>query len=73
MAKKTYKSPKLLETKEWACIAEAVAHYFGRGFQTIDNDCYEERMMRDSTGHEVWIRQEGFLKVKSTLIKLPSY
>ena len=71
-----YKSSNLTETKTFACIAEAVAHYHERGFETFDQgDNSDSRIMKTDT-QEVWIRRDGktpeerFLNIKATVIDI---
>ena len=70
-----FESNELTETKTFACIADAVAHYHKRGFESLakDGEYSDSRIMRTDT-QEVWIRHDGktakerFLNVKSTVI-----
>lgn len=70
-----FKSNDLVETKTFACIAEAVAHYHKRGFiNPIRDDEYSESRIMKTDTQEVWIRHDGktakerFLNVKATVI-----
>lgn len=58
--------PEPTETKVFACMAEAVAEYFNRGFETIHTD-ESNRIMITKT-EEVWLRKIGFLNIKATVI-----
>lgn len=58
----------LLETKKFASMAEAVADYYKRGFDTVHSNG-GSRIMH-SKDQEVWIRKEGFLDYKATVIDL---
>lgn len=54
------------ETKQFACIAEAVAHYFKMGFVTVC-ELEDGRIMRRGRD-EVIINREGFLDVSAEAI-----
>lgn len=54
------------ETKHFACIAEAAAHYYLMGFVTVDDNT-NSRIMRRGRD-EVIINREGFLDVVSEAV-----
>lgn len=61
---------KLIETKNFACMAEAVAHYIAQGFASFDVaqdlDC---RYMRNADhSEEVRMRKNGLLYVDTSRI-----
>lgn len=59
---------EMLERQSWACIAEAVAHYYSQGFETSE-ESDNERIMLDATGKEVRIVKKGLLDVRSSMIQ----
>jgi hypothetical protein len=64
---------EVIETREWACVADAVSHYFDHGFTTVwseDNSRTMRRFVSD-TGNdfeEVMIKHVGLLDVRSSCI-----
>jgi hypothetical protein len=59
---------EMIERQSWACIAEAVAHYYLLGFKTSE-ESDNERIMLDTTGKEVRIVKHGLLDVRSSMIQ----
>jgi len=61
---------KHIENRNFACVAEAVAHYHGLGFRTfnIPSDL-DFRYMRKGN-QEVRIRHNGLLDVDASLIEI---
>ncbi len=59
--------PKILEVKEFACVAEAIAHYYAQGFCTFEtlDDC-RFRWMRNEGTQKVCIEHRGLLDVIAT-------
>lgn len=60
------------ETKNFACIAEAVAFYFKQGYVTIDESSNSQIMIKKIDGRkcgEVIINKEGFLNVSAEALE----
>jgi hypothetical protein len=58
----------LVERKPFACVSDAVAHYYGLGFKTWE-ELDSERIMRKGI-EEVRITKRGFLDVSASHIRL---
>jgi hypothetical protein len=57
-----------MEKLTFACVADAVAHYYALGFTTWD-ECDDARIMRKND-EEVLIKKVGFLDVTASRIRL---
>lgn len=53
-----------MTTKTFACIADAVAHFYRLGFSTT-SELDDGRIMQNADGHCVRIRKVGFLTVEA--------
>lgn len=61
---------RLIERREFSCVAEAVAHYAQQGMETPKDGYFDDyRIMRGVGNREVMIRHRGFLDVVATLIE----
>ena len=62
-----------LEYRNFASVAEAVAHYYKQGFETFDSGISGERTMRmHGAGFfdEVRITHAGLLDVRASVVRL---
>lgn len=59
----------LVERKPFACVAEALAHYYGLGFKTWDERDHDSVILRKGM-EEVRIKRNGFLDVSASHIRL---
>lgn len=69
--------PEILETKEFACIADGLAHYYRQGYKSDDSHKGIGRIMHNADHREVFIRNRTdrrgrpkLLDVIATVIQL---
>lgn len=60
--------PEILETKNFACIAEGVAHYYRLGYKSDDSHTGLGRIMHNSENKEVYIRNKTDKQGKPKLL-----
>ena len=57
-----------IHIKSWACMAEARAYYLMQGFKS--SETWEDYDILRKGREEVMISYQGFLNIKSSLIKV---